>query len=287
MHVPINKKRVFLTGGSGFVGRNLLERYGDTYDFYAPGHKELDLTDAAAVAAYLKAHPVDLVIHAANIGGNAKEREVQDVVEINLRMFFSIAQLQSQVERIIFLGSGAEYGKQADISRVTESDFGKRVPADSYGFYKYVCSRFIEQTENIVNLRIFGLYGPHEDRDIRFISQAILRGVRGEPLTIYQNAKFEYVYIGDLVSVIGHFIEHAPKKKFYNMGTNDPVDLLTLVKEVESVIGKKISYSVAKPGMANEYTCDNGLLKSDLPQFNFTDRREAIRKLSDWYKTNM
>jgi len=278
------KKRILLTGGGGFVGRNLIEQYGEAYHFFAPTHKDLDLTDAAAVAAYVKVNPVDLVIHAANIGGNSKTRDLQNIVEINLRMFFAIAQLASKVERIIFLGSGAEYGKQDNIAHVKESDFGARMPADSYGFYKYACSKFIEKSDNIVNLRIFGLYGPHEDRDIRFISQTILKGMRGEPLTIYQNVRFEYMHIDDLLAVIGHFIERKPKEKFYNMGVNDPVDLLTLVADVEAAIGKKIIYTVAKPGMASEYTCDSNRLIQEVPDLVFVNRREAIRKLYDWYK---
>ena len=278
------RKRILLTGGSGFVGRHLLERYGDRYRFFAPTHQQLDLTDAVAVARFVEQYPVDLIVHTANIGGDAKTRNLQNIVEVNLRMFFSIAQLAPRVARIIFLGSGAEYGKQADLIRVQEAQFGARVPSDSYGFYKYACSRFIETVDNIVNLRIFGLYGRYEDADIRFISKAILTGIRGESLTVYQNVRFEYMYITDFIAIVGHFIEHAPQEKFYNMGVDDPVDLLTIVREVEEVVGKKVAVSVAKPGMANEYTCDNALLRRDLPELRFTDRRAAMAELYRWYK---
>lgn len=58
--------RVMVTGGSGFVGSNVVEVLaGHDVEVLAPGHAELDLTDAAAVARYVRHTRPDGIVHAA------------------------------------------------------------------------------------------------------------------------------------------------------------------------------------------------------------------------------
>jgi dTDP-4-dehydrorhamnose reductase len=59
--------RVLLTGASGFVGSNLRHVLADRHgaEVLAPGHAELDLTDAAAVHRHLAAARPDAIVHAA------------------------------------------------------------------------------------------------------------------------------------------------------------------------------------------------------------------------------
>ena len=62
---------LLLTGGSGMVGKNILEHpLASDWQILAPSSGELDLTDARAVNAYVAAHSPDLVVHAAGqVGG--------------------------------------------------------------------------------------------------------------------------------------------------------------------------------------------------------------------------
>jgi GDP-L-fucose synthase len=47
----MTKQTLLLTGGSGMVGRNILEHpRAANWTLLAPGSRELDLTDAGAVA---------------------------------------------------------------------------------------------------------------------------------------------------------------------------------------------------------------------------------------------
>jgi dTDP-4-dehydrorhamnose reductase len=65
--------RVWLTGGSGFVGRHLLEAFDDVL---APSHAEVDVTDADAVRRSVHAFEPDVLIHAAILNDFARlERE--------------------------------------------------------------------------------------------------------------------------------------------------------------------------------------------------------------------
>ena len=65
------KKKLFLTGATGMVGRNILENKRiDSWEVLAPPRSELDLSDSIAVESWINRYRPDAVIHAAgNVGG--------------------------------------------------------------------------------------------------------------------------------------------------------------------------------------------------------------------------
>lgn len=280
------KLKIFLSGGGGFFGRNFLELYGENYNIAAPSHKELDLLDSEAVAGFFKDKHFDVVIHAANIGGDRKGRGETDVAEKIIRMLENILAQKNNFKKIIFLGSGAEYGKQNSLVKVSEEDFGKTIPADSYGFGKYIGSRLLENSGQSFNLRCFGVFGKYEDYLARFISNAICFSLLGKPIVINQNAVFDYVYVKDLAKIVSHFIESEPKEKFYNAGTGSGVELLDLAKIVKDKTKNPFEIQIVKPGLNKEYTANNQKLMAALGHFKFTPLEQAIEELIEWYKEN-
>ena len=86
----MNKKKIFITGGSGFVGRNFIEQRKDTYDILAPSHNELELLDTQAVDHYFNKNAVDVVLHCANIGGLRSDTNLKDVLKDNLKILFNV-----------------------------------------------------------------------------------------------------------------------------------------------------------------------------------------------------
>lgn len=279
--------KILLTGGSGFIGKNILEGLSSKYNFVAPTHLELDILNTEAVLEFLKQEKFNIVIHTANIGGARNSGNLAGVFEANKKMFLNLAENRALFQRMIFLGSGAEYGKQLPIVNVSESDFGKVKPEDEYGQAKYFASEYIAKAENIVNLRLFGVFGKYEDFSIRFISNAIVRALKGLPITINQNVKFSYIYINDLVKIIDYFIEHTPKEKFYNVGGEKHVEILELAKLVKNVTGIGEEIEVKNSGLGKEYTANSTLLESELGSFSFTPTEQAITELTSWYKDNI
>ena len=278
--------KILITGGSGFIGKNLVEFLGQKYEVAAPSHRELELLDESAVDRYLKLRKFDVVIHAANIPCSRKIKDPKNVAVGNLKMFFNIVRSRSHFSKMIFLGSGSEYDMRYDISRVKESDFDKRVPADELGFSKYVCSKYIEKSSNIVNLRLFGVFGKYEDYQIRFISNAICKAIYDLPITIKQNRVFSYLFIDDLCRIIEYLIEHEAKHKFYDVIPYEITDLMSIAKRVEEVSKKKLEIIVHASGSGREYTADNSLLINEIRDFKFTPLEEAIKKLYKWYEEN-
>lgn len=278
-------KKIFLTGSTGFIGKNILEQLGKQYTIYAPTRKDLDLTDTSAVEHYMASHSVDVVVHTANVGGNKAEVNLPSVAAYNLRIFLNLVRNHKHFKKFIYLGSGTQYGKQLPIIMAREEDFDTRVPSDEFGLYKYTCAKYIEESKlNMLNLCIFGIYGKYEEYEFRFISQSLCRVLFGMPIVINQNVRFDYLYIDDFLRILSYFLEHDHQYRTYNVGTGNPIDLVTIAKRILAVTKKDLPIAVSKPGLNLEYTCDNSRLMKELGDFRFTDFEKTMTLLYAWYK---
>lgn len=275
--------KILLTGSGGFIGGNILTHFGKKYSFLYPSHDELDLLDEEKTLEYFKKHPVDLVIHCAVIGGSRVEQYEKNMFFNNTRIFFNIVRCQQYYKRMINIGSGAEYDKRFPISNVKEEDIDKRVPVDEYGFYKYVCAQYINTADNIVDLRVFGMFGEGEDYRYRFISNAICRSILGQPITMNQDVYFDYMDILDFMHIIDFFIHHTPKYKAYNIGTGKIINIKTIAEKVSMLGAKKAEIRISKSGLNNEYSCNTNRLFQELPNLKFRSIDESIQRLYIWY----
>jgi GDP-L-fucose synthase len=278
--------KILITGASGYIGKNLKEKLEKKHKLFTPCHKELNLTDENEVKKYLKEKRVDVVIHSAVVGGSRKEEYENRMFFENMRMFFNLVRNKRYYKKMINLGSGAEYDKRSPIIKVNEEDFDRRVPADDYGYYKYLCSKYIEQTKGIINLRIFGIFGKYEDYRYRFISNAICRNIFNMPIVINQNVEFDYLYIDDFVNIIEYFVGNNVKHRFYNIGTGKKIDLIKLAEIINKVSKKQSKVIVKNKVLNNEYTCNNSRLKKEMKNICFTNINEAISNLYKWYLEN-
>lgn len=278
--------KILITGGRGFIGKNLKEYLSKKHEVYAPMHDELELLNEAEVDKFFENNKFDVVIHSAVIGGNRKAKGIPDVLKNNLKMFFNLVKNKDSYKKMIFIGSGAEYDRTKQIKKAREIDFGKNIPNDDYGFYKYLCSKYIELSDNIINLRVFGVFGKHEDYETRLISNIICRVIFDLPVEINQNAIFDFIYINDLVRIIEYFIENKAKHKFYNIGSEKPLDFLTIASFIKKISKKDFQIKIKNPGMDREYNCDNSRLREELKDFKFTKIDLAIEELYSWYLEN-
>lgn len=283
------KKRIIITGGSGFVGKNLTEQIAKkNYNVFAPSSKELNLLDENAVRNYILQNKIEIIIHGANVGGGRNTVGMTDVVHTNLRMFFNVVRNIPLVKKIIYFGSGAEYDKSRPLQSISEEDFDKKIPKDDYGFYKYVCSKYTEHDTSgkLVCLRLFGIYGKYENYLFKFISNTIVKNLLKLPISIMQNVYFDYMHISDLIPIITFFIEHKSKYKHYNISTGKRIDLVSLANIINNASDFKSEIIIKNPWLQNEYTASNTRLLKEIPM-GFTPHKTAIENLYCWYKNNL
>lgn len=276
-------KKILLTGSGGFIGKNLKEYLQKKdYELLAPSHAELDLMDEAAVSDYLCANRrIDIVIHSANI--NMQAAAGYDILNSSLRMFYNLEKNKEFFDRMYYLSSAAEYDRNKLEAMVREDFFGTIIPMDSYGFTKYIMHKESEKDNNIFGLSLFGVYGKYEEWQRRFISNNIVRSLKGLPMTLSQNARFDYLYVDDLCRIVEWFIEHEPKQKHYNVCTGQPIDLLSLAKMINEVSGYGREIKIAKDGWQPEYSGDNSRLLAEIGDFQFTDKKASIEKMWNYY----
>lgn len=281
-------KKILLTGGTGFVGRNVKE-YLEQKDYmvYAPSSCQLDCLDENAVKEHLWQNYYDVILHFAVYGdGIDKTKDGKKVLEYNLRIFTNFAKCSDLFGKMIYTGSGAEYDKRYPIQMVKEEDLAKRmIPTDQYGLMKYVANQMIEKSDNIYNLRLFGIFGKYEYWKTKFISNLCCKSLKGLPLSIRKNCYFDYLWIDDFCRMLEKFMRlEKPQYHVYNAVRGERVDLLSLAKIVNEIADTKQEIIVCQEGYANEYTANNDRICKELPDLKFTDIKESVSALYTWYR---
>ena len=283
---------ILITGAKGFVGKNLRLGLHDEKEFHITSlsHEDLDLTDENQVRNYFQTHSFDYVID-TTVAGYVRPlgHETNDsiLLDRNLRMFFNVVSNLHADTKLIYFGSGAEYDKRYPIQKVKENSSGKTIPADGYGLAKYIMSKYAENNPNITCLRIFGLYGPHEDYAYKFISNSIVKTLFKLPIIIHQNVIFDYLYIADLIVIIKQLIKHWPDHRVMNVTPTESIDLITVSKIIQQVTDSKSDIRILNDGLNKEYTGDNQKLLQEISPFSFTSYYDGIVSLTEFYQAKI
>ena len=148
-------KTVLLTGGNGFIGKNLKESFlAQKYNLLTPGSKDLNLCDEDAVARYFDEHRIDIVIHSAVKPNHRNAKDLSNIFYSNTRMFFNLERHSDRYQKMLVLGSGAIYDLRYYRPLMKEEEYTRFLPADEHGYCKYVCEKVIEKSSNIYDLRL-------------------------------------------------------------------------------------------------------------------------------------
>lgn len=267
---------ILLTGGSGFIGKNLYWGLKEKYAFFIPSHLSLPIEDSQKLTGFLKKNKIDIVIHSAYYQGPSE-------IDKNMQMFVNLLKNIKSLKKIIIFGSGAEYSKTRDLNKVKEDEFGKPIPPDRYGLVKYLISKISEKEKKIIILRLFGVYGKYEDYRFKFISNSIVKNILGLPIKIKQNVVFDYLYIGDLVKIVDYFLKNNSKYNAYNITPTQSISLKQIARLINSASNKKTKISVINRGMNFKYTGDNSRLTEEISDFKFTNYKNGITELYKFY----
>ncbi len=269
-------KKILLTGGTGFIGRNILPLLQLKYNVFAPRRYELDLKDTEAVKKFLTSNHIDIVIHTAIPNAISNENDLKEnLCEDSLVAFLNLYNCQNEYNKMIYFGSGAEFDKSRDIIQAKESDFSSFIPKSSYGLAKYTMNLLAQQSKNIYNLRIFGCFGP-TDAEFKFITHAIRCCMKQKSITINQDCYFDYIYVLDLYHALEIAIESNLKFHDYNICSGNRYQL----SEIAQMINRKFQthQKIVKitDGFNHEYTGSNARFLSEFHNFKFMNLTDAL-----------
>jgi UDP-glucuronate decarboxylase len=266
--------RIFMTGGTGFIGRWMLDALADANRRLGLGVQVRILTrdpDAFARKAphlagadgfefvagdVLRLEPdgrtYDHVIHAATDAS-------ADLNETNpLRMFDTIVAgtrnaldfaRAAQAGRFFFLSSGAVYGAQPfDLHHVGEEYQGApdlSTHRSAYGEGKraaeMLCAIYRRQFGlDIINARIFALLGPLLSLDIHFAAGNFIRDAMAGRKVQVQGAGSafrSYLYAADLTVWLWTMLLRAPDNATYNVGSEAGVSIAELAERTAGLLG--------------------------------------------------
>ena len=271
-------KNILVTGGTGFIGRNILPSLRERYNVSAPTRAELDLLNQDAVNKYIQGKRFDAVLHLANPTGHNSIDIKSEIFERSLQVFMNLVNSSKYYGKMIYIGSGAEYGKHRPIVQIREENFGDILPKDSYGLSRYIMNELAYKYPNIINLRLFGCHGfgdmPHK------LLPYVINHVRAKKTVILrQDCLFDFLYVMDIVPVLIHFIENKAKYPSYNLCSGQQLLISNIAKDVCCQMGIAADVVFQQEGLNNEYTASNARLKSEIPKWNPTNMTASIKAI--------
>jgi UDP-glucose 4-epimerase len=198
-------KSILITGGNGNIAKMIRNNLGAEFNITCITRNDFDLLDYKSIETYLSDKTFDVLIHTAITGGRRTKDETGEVVYKNLIMFENLCIFADKFNLIINFDSGAIYDRATNIYCRKEDEL-QTVPTDYYGFSKYLMYKRSLQYAHIVNFRIFNIFHPNEEPD-RFIKACFLAKQSGNPVTIFHDKYFDFMYEDDFIKIIRFYIE--------------------------------------------------------------------------------
>ncbi len=270
-------------GPNGVTGRLFKDYFTNKYNLLTPSSKELDLTNDIAVSEYFDKNAIDYVIHCATFRQQSisSSHLVDEELESNLRMYYSLAMQSHRFKKMIYFGSGAEFDKSKPICNVSEEDFGNSIPKNKYGLAKYIMNTHALMSENIYNFRLFGTICKYERPTKNVVSNICAKAVLGLPLSLRQNCRFSFIDINDVLFMVEKAFSSVLHYHDYNLATNEKIyisDIVTIVQELSSI---KTQSHFLKSGYNFEYTARNSRMRDEFRP-NLSNIKESVRRVYDY-----
>ncbi|MBV1758120.1 MAG: NAD-dependent epimerase [Dethiosulfatibacter sp.] len=273
-------------------------------------HK-VDLKDKAAVDHIFETYqPTHVINLAAQAGVRYSIENPYAYVDSNLTGFMNILEAcrNYPVEHLLYASSSSVYGgnKVAPFSTNHNVDH----PVSLYAATKKSNELMAHTYSHLygiptTGLRFFTVYGPYGRPDMAYFSftKDILAG---KPIKVFNHGKMErdFTYIDDIVEGIVKLIGKAPAAnkdwdeskddlstsfapyKIYNIGNNNPVQLMRFINALESALGKEAEkvYMDMQPGDVLRTYADVSDLERDINFKPSTSIEDGLKKFVEWYE---
>ena len=253
-------KKILITGGNGYVARNIANNLSD-YDLTLANRSTLNLLDAKSVKKFFKYRFFDVVIHTATSGGSRLKEDDTNVFYENCIMHQNILDNANSFDKYISFGSGAELDRRHHID--PSVDLKCAYPVDPYGMSKNFIAKSGILYPNFHNIRIFNVFN-EDELPSRMIKANILKYINKEPIIIHQDKWMDFFYMNDLCKIIKFVIESNTKQKIINCSYQDKYKLSTIAEIINTLSTHKVDILINNSAFGFNYYGDYNLHLFDI-----------------------
>jgi GDP-L-fucose synthase len=308
----MNKKdKIYVAGHRGLVGsaivRNLQSKGYE--NIIGRTHKELDLTNQAAVRKFFEEESPDIVVlAAAKVGGiNANNTTPAEFAYENMQIQCNVIKCCHDfgIKKLLFLGSTCIYPKMAPqpIPEDALLTGPLEVTNEAYAIAKIagleMCKFFKRQYgDDFISCMPTNLYGPHDNYELNgsHVMPAMIRKFHEAKIN---HAPFvelwgtgtplrEFLYVDDMADACVFLLENYSGEQHVNIGTGKEVTIRQLAETVQKCVGYQgeIHWNTEMPdGTPRKLTNVNKL--HELGWTHKVELEEGVRLAYDWFRENV
>ena len=304
--------KILLLGGYGFIGTNILKYIDEHFqykvivvDFYQkhPAGITFNCVEKTYSGNYADKNflrrifienKIDYVIHSLSASVPADALSV--IKDINANVIPTVQLLDLMIEygvnNIVFISSGgAIYGEGTSEVGFKESDIV--YPKSAYGLSKIVIEKCLMQYSQLFRLnplilRLTNPYGKyHYSKKQGVINVALEAAINNSPFYVWGdgNGTKDYIYVADFCKVLFALIDNNVINQVINVGSGEQLSVNNILTSIKSEFPDfNWDYSSENIYDVSHFKVDTSLLKSLLPNMEFTKFDEGIKIISGWIK---
>ncbi|MFQ3627259.1 MAG: GDP-L-fucose synthase [Cyanobacteriota bacterium] len=309
MPLSFQNQRILVTGGAGFLGKQVVDQLvkagADPAKITVPRSRDYDLTQMEACRRAVDQQ--DVVIHlAAHVGGIGLNREKPaELFYDNLMMGAQLihAAYEAGVQKFTCVGTICAYPKFTPVP-FKEDDLWNGYPEETNAPYGVAKKALLVQLQAYrqqygfdgIYLLPVNLYGPEDNFDprsshvipalIRKVHEAQLRGEKTIPVWGDGSPTREFLYSTDAARGIVMGTQFYDESEPVNLGTGYEIsikDLITLICELMDYDGELV-WETDKPNGQPRRCLDTRRAREKFGFVAEVDFREGLRNTIQWYR---